>query len=72
MSFDARILVIDLGSFSYWVLAAVALFVILLPCGMGPEADCDMGSPATFWLAVAGFILIYAGLLMRFRRWTRS
>ena len=64
MSSGARLLVAILGSLIYWLLAMIALFAILLPCGMGPDANCDMASPVTFWLAVIGVVLIYIALLL--------
>tara|TARA_B100000029_G_scaffold175181_1_gene172140 strand:+ start:36885 stop:37004 length:120 start_codon:yes stop_codon:yes gene_type:complete len=39
---------------------------------MGPEADCDMASPLTFWLAVIGFVLIYVALLLRLHSWKKN
>lgn len=69
MSFAMRLIVGLIGSCLYWMMASIALFLILLPCGMGPDADCDMASPLTFWLAVAGFVLLYVGLMMRLRNW---
>ncbi|MXO50808.1 hypothetical protein GRI42_05750 [Erythrobacter gaetbuli] len=50
----------------------IALFAIFLPCGMGPEADCDMASPVTFWLAVIGVVLIYIALLLRLKNWKKN
>ncbi|MBX7461104.1 hypothetical protein [Qipengyuania huizhouensis] len=72
MSSGVRLLVAVLGSFVYWLLAIIALFVILLPCGMGPDANCDMASPLTFWLAVIGFVLIYVALLLRLKNWKKN
>lgn len=69
MSFAMRVIVGLVGSCIYWTMASIALFLILLPCGMGPDADCEMASPLTFWLAVAAFVLIYVGLMMRLRNW---
>ena len=72
MSSGARLLVAILGSLVYWLLAMIALFAILLPCGMGPDATCAMTSPITFWLAVISFVLIYVALLLRLKNWKRN
>ena len=69
MTADKRLMLGLIGSFVYWTIAVVALIFILLPCGMGPEAYCEMVSPLTFWLTVAGFVLIYVALLLRLRNW---
>ena len=69
MTADKRLILGLIGSFVYWTIAVIALFFILLPCGMGPEADCEMVSPFTFWLAFAGFVLIHVALLLRLRNW---
>jgi hypothetical protein len=49
-------------SLVYWVIGAVFILITILPCGMGPDADCDMASGTTIWLAVIGVVLIYAAL----------
>ena len=72
MSSGARLLVAILGSLVYWLLAMIALFAILLPCGMGPDASCNMAGPFTFWLAVIGFVLIYVALLLRLKKWKKN
>ncbi|GEM_PF-3131885 len=72
MSLPSRLLIALVGSFVYWALAGIALLFVLLPCGMGPEADCDMASPLTFWLAVIGFVLIYVALLLRLHSWKKN
>ena len=65
-------LVFVLGTLVYWPLATFALLAILMPCGLGPEADCEMASPITFWLAAAGLSLIYVSFVMRLRIWKRK
>ena len=72
MSAASRVAIAVLGSLTYWAFALIALFAMLLPCGMGPEADCDMASPFTFWSAAAGFILIYIALVLFARRKWKS
>ena len=66
-----RLLDLFLISFFYWTAAAILLFVIVLPCGMGPEADCDMASDFTIWSAVTGIVLVYTVIcLLLVRRWS--
>ena len=72
MKFSARLIIAIFGSLAYWLFATIVLFAILLPCGMGPEADCDMATPMTWWLAVIGFVLIYAALLLRLKNWKKN
>ena len=65
-----RLLNFLLASFVYWATGTVFIFVTILPCGMGPEADCDMPNEVTIWLAVIGVVLIYAAIcLFLHRRW---
>jgi hypothetical protein len=57
-------------SILYWTAGLVFLFITILPCGMGPEADCDMPSDATIWSAIIGVFLVYAAIcLFLGRRW---
>jgi hypothetical protein len=65
-----RVVQFFLLSFVYWAIGAVFIFITILPCGMGPDADCDMGSGTSIWLAVIGVVLIYAALcLFLLARW---
>ena len=67
----SRMLQFILISFVYWAAGAIFILVTMLPCGMGPDADCDMPSELTIWLAVIGVTLIYAALCLFLRsRWS--
>ena len=57
-------------SFVYWAVGAAFVLFTVLPCGMGPDADCEMGSDTAIWLAIIGVVLVYAALcLFLGRRW---
>ena len=68
----AKIIGFALLSFCWWSLAIVALFVTALPCGMGPDASCDMGPAwailSVFIVAIFGYVAL-CGLL--YRKWIR-
>ena len=72
MTLTGRLLIVLVGSFVYWAIAGIAIFFVLLPCGMGAEADCDMASPLTFCLAVISFVLIYVALMLRLDSWKKN
>ncbi len=58
-------------SFVYWTAGTIFLFVTILPCGMGPDADCDLPSDFTIWSAMLGVVLVYAAIcLFLGRRWS--
>ena len=59
-------------SIVWWGFSAVAILLTLLPCGMGPEADCDMGKPAFVWLAIIGAVGGYLAIsFLLIRHWKR-
>jgi len=59
-------------SIVWWGVAAFAILAAAFPCGMGPEANCEMGSFLSIWIAVAGGICGYIALsFILFRRWRR-
>ena len=61
-----------LASFAWWVIALVLIFITAFPCGMGPDADCDMGSTTSNWFSVIAAAIGYAGLcVVLYRRWSR-
>ena len=65
-----RLMKFLLLSFIYWAVGAAFILFTVLPCGMGPDADCEMGNGVTIWLAVIGVVLVYAALCVFLgRRW---
>jgi len=72
MSLLAKIFGFILLSWVWWCFAIVMIFVTVVPCGMGPDADCDMISDWTIWVSVTGSIVGYIGLCgLLYRRWAR-
>ena len=65
-----RLLAFLLISIAYWAAGAIFLFITLLPCGMGPDASCDLPSEFTMWSAMIGVFLVYVAIcLFLGRRW---
>ena len=66
----SRLLTFVILSIAYWAAGAIFLFVTILPCGMGPDATCDMPGEFTIWSALIGVLLVYIAICLFFaRRW---
>ncbi len=67
-----NILVFAAVSLAWWVVAyTITLMAAIGPCGMGPDAACDV-SPFPLWLAFGGALVGYAGLAVLVIRRMRS
>jgi hypothetical protein len=72
VKFASRALFFILATIAWLGVSAIAVFVTLLPCGMGPDAPCNAYNPIAAWTAFAFALAGYLAFsFVTFRRWSR-
>ena len=57
----------------YWTVASLFLLTAMIgTCGMGPDATCSNGGPASFVFALIGFAAVFLSITIVFFRRTST